>query len=118
MDYTKSTIKTGRFINIRDFNLAIGVLNNINNELENLFNQDKQLDLPYYYISNMDPKYKKRNGKLYGRYMHKIDRKVLTITPQMKYRHIMEIVNEAYRNLGEHRDIHQMTKNEKRIIDI
>lgn len=113
MVYTKSTPKNmqnGKFVNITDFNLANGVLNNINDELENLFNQDESIDFNFNYVSMMDKKYKKRRTNLYGRYMQKIDRKVFTVTPQMKYRHMIEIVDEAYRNFREHKDIHQMKK--------
>lgn len=115
MVYTKSTPKNmqnGKFVNITDFNLTNGVLNNINDELENLFNQDESIDFNFNYVSMMDKKYKKRRTNLYGKYMQKIDRKVFTVTPQMKYRHMIEIVDESYRNFREHKDIHQM-KNEK-----
>jgi hypothetical protein len=58
----------------------------------------------------MDDKHQKRRTNLYGRYMHKIDRKVFTVTLQMKYRHIMEIVDEAYR---ENKSIYRNLKYEK-----
>jgi hypothetical protein len=61
MVYTKSTPKNmqkGKFVNITDFNLTNGVLNNINEELENLFNQSETLDFKFHYISTMNDKHK------------------------------------------------------------
>jgi hypothetical protein len=55
------------------------------------------MDFNHHYVSMMDEEYKKRRSNWYGRYMHKIDRKVLKITPQMKYMHMMEIVDYAHR---------------------
>ncbi len=87
----------GKSIGISDLNLAIGILSNITNELENLFDPLKVTDFTYHYISTLDDKYKKRRGYWYGRYMQKIDGKVITITPELKYRNMMEIVRHAER---------------------
>lgn len=83
-------------ITIEDINLAIGLLINIDRELASLFDIDKPIDFSYQYVSQMDPKYKKRDPQLYERDMCHIDRKVLEITPQLKHRHRMEILDYAH----------------------
>jgi|GEM_PF-432550 hypothetical protein len=89
--------KKGGFITILDLNLAMGILNGINQEMEDLFNTQKEVDLSYFYVSIMDDSYKKVKTNFYGRYRHKIDRKVVHITPELKYRHILEIVDHAHK---------------------
>ena len=91
------TMEKGRDVDPSDLKLALGLLFNINEEMENLFDPDMKLDLSYYYLSTMDGKYKSRRSNWYGRYMHKIDRKVIEITPRMRYMHMMEIVDYAHR---------------------
>lgn len=81
---------------LENINLTIALLINIDNELVNLFDIDKEMDFTYQYVSQMDRKYKKRDSQLYGRYMNHIDRKYLEITPQIKRRHLMEIVKYAH----------------------
>lgn len=83
-------------ITIEDLDLAFGLLTEIDNELTNLFNSKKEMDFSYQYVSQMDPKYKERDPQLYGRDMYHVDRKVLRITPQVKYRHQMEILKYAH----------------------
>lgn len=83
-------------IAIEDLDLAFGLLTEIDNELTNLFNSKKEMDFSYQYVSQMDPKYKERDPQLYGRDMYHVDRKVLRITPQVKYRHQMEILKYAH----------------------
>lgn len=83
-------------ITTEDIGLAFGLLTEIDNELTNLFNSKKELDFSYQYVSQMDPKYKKRDPQLYGRDMYNVDRKVLRITPQVKYQHQMEILKYAH----------------------
>ena len=84
-------------IDVDNLNLALGILFNIDLEMQSIFEVHKKMDYSYYYVSMMDEKYKKRETGLYGRYMHHIDRKVLNITPQLKHKHRMEIVDYAHR---------------------
>jgi hypothetical protein len=85
-----------KYIENQDLNLTIGLLLNINEELENIFNPAQELDYSYQYISMVDDEYKKRQGNFYSRYIDKINRRVIKITPEMKYRHMMEILNYAH----------------------
>lgn len=86
-----------QFVGIDELNLALGLLFNINCEMENLFDLDKGVDFSYHYVSIMDEEYKKRKGNLYGRYMHKIDRSVVDINSRIRYIHMMEIVDYAHK---------------------
>lgn len=90
------TMEKERRITISDLNLLMGILSGISYELENLFDPDSKMDFGYHYISTLDEKYKKRRPTIYGKYMHKTNRKAVVVTPQMKYEHIMEIVDYAY----------------------
>ncbi|AXV41070.1 MAG: hypothetical protein CIT02_08655 [Methanobacterium sp. BAmetb5] len=83
-------------ITYEEIHLAIGLLINIDRELVNLFDLDKEIDFSYQYVSQMDTKYKRRDPQLYGRDMFHIDRKVLKITPQLKHKHQMEILDYAH----------------------
>jgi len=83
-------------ITIEDIKLAFGLLTEIDSELARLFDSKKQMDFSYQYVSQMDPKYKKRDSQLYGRDMYHVDRKVLRITPQVKHQHQMEILKYAH----------------------
>lgn len=85
-----------KYIENQDLNLTIALLLNINEELENIFSPTQKLDHSYQYISMVDSEYKKRQGNFYSRYIDKINRKVIKITPEMKYRHMLEILDEAY----------------------
>ena len=94
MEKTKS-------INITDFNLAVGVLNNITEELEHLFDPNRIPDYSYHYISTLDEKYKKQIGNSYTSDMRRCDIKILVkpkITPRLKYHNMMEIVNQVARD--------------------
>lgn len=84
-----------KYIENQDLNLTIGLLLNINEELENIFNPTQKLDHSYHYISMVDAEYKKRQGNLYSRYIDKINRRVIKITPEMKYMNMLEIVKYA-----------------------
>lgn len=84
-------------VDIDNLNLALGILFNIDLEMQSIFEVSKKIDYSYYYVSQMDEKYKKREPGLYGRYMYHIDRKVLKVTPQLKHKHRMEIVEYAHR---------------------
>lgn len=87
----------GRFVDDSDLNLTMGLLFNINEEMEGLFDPDKEVDLSYHYFSTMDAKFKARKNNFYGRYVYKIDRNVIEITSYMKYKHRMEIVDYAHK---------------------
>lgn len=91
-------------VDIEDLNLTIGLLVNINERLENVFNPTHELDHSFQYISMVDDEYKKRQGNFYGRYLDKINRRVITITPEMKWKHMMEILDEAHRMFAENKD--------------
>jgi hypothetical protein len=96
MEKTKS-------INITEFNLAVGVLNNITEELEHLFDPDKIFDFSYHYVSTLDEKYKKQTGDCYTSDMRRCDIKILVkpeITPQLKYQNMMEIVDQVARDFA------------------
>ncbi|MDO5836890.1 MAG: hypothetical protein Q4P17_10300 [Methanobacterium sp.] len=88
--------KTGS-VTIFDFNLAMAMITLINQELEDLFNTKKEVDISYFYVSIMDDSYRDFKTNFYGRYRHKIDRKVVQITPELKYRHMLEIVDYAHK---------------------
>jgi hypothetical protein len=92
--------KKGRSITVPDFNLAMGMVTGIGHELEDLFNTKKETDLSYFYVSTMENSQKKVKTNFYGRYNHKIDRKVVHITPELKYQHILEIVDYAHKLCG------------------
>ena len=91
MEKTKS-------INITEFNLSLGVINNIGEELEQMFDPGKLSDLSYDYISTLDEKYKKQKGNYYTNDMRRCDIKIPVkpkITPWLKYKHMMEVVNQV-----------------------
>ncbi len=83
-------------INIVDLNLALGVLGNITEELENLFDQGMVSDFSYQYISTMDAKYKKQKSS-YTSDMRRCDMRVPVITPSLKYQHLLEVIRHAER---------------------
>jgi len=91
----------GRFVDDSDLNLAMGLLVSINAVMEGLFDPDSEVDLSYHYFSTMDEKFKARKTNFYGRYFHKVDRNVVEITPYMRYKHMMEIVDYAHKLLAE-----------------
>lgn len=100
-------------VSIDNLNLALGILFNIDLEMQSIFEVDKKMDYSYYYVSMVDGEYKKRETGLYGRYMYHIDRKVLNITPHLKHKHQMEIVDHAHRLWAKERQIN--LKLQKRI---
>ena len=87
----------GRLVDVEDVKLVQGLVVNINEELENIFNPDGKMNFTYNYVSVMDDEYKKPRNNYYGRYMNKIDRKFIKITPRIKYLHMMEIVDYAHK---------------------
>ena len=99
---SRNMMKT-KSINITEFNLAVGVLNNITEELEHLFDPDKIPDFSYHYVSIWDEKYKKLTGNSYTSDMRRCDIKILVkpeITPRMKYQNMTEIVNQVARDFA------------------
>ncbi len=85
-------------LDINDFNLANAVLNNITDEVSNLFDEDNILNLSHHYVSTLDEKYKKMVGNNYTTDMKRCDTKILLkprITPWMKEKHVLEIVDEV-----------------------
>ncbi len=85
-------------IRITEFNLAVSVIDNIKEELENIFNPNKLSDLSYHYVSTLDEKYKDQIGNFYTNDMRRCDIKIRVkpeITPRLKYLNMMEIVNQV-----------------------
>jgi hypothetical protein len=82
-------------VNLSELNLALGVLNHITLEFESLFDRENASLLPYHYLSTLDEKYKKKRSP-YTSDMQRVDLQVPVINPELKYRHLMEIVEEAY----------------------
>ena len=85
-------------LDINDFNLANAVLNNITDEVSDLFDEDNILNLSHHYVSTLDEKYKKMVGNNYTTDMKRCDTKILLkprITPWMKEKHVLEIVDEV-----------------------
>lgn len=94
-----ASILENRCINIRDLNLAIGVLENITEELELFFSKDDRHDLPYQYVSTLDKKHK-RGRMSYSSDMRRCDIRIPVkpeVTPWLKYKNMMEIVEEAWK---------------------
>lgn len=52
-------VERGKSISISELDLAVAVLNNISEELENLFDVKKISNPSYQYVSTLDEKYKK-----------------------------------------------------------
>lgn len=91
--------------NIRELDLAMGVISNINDELEHLFDPKRTSTTPsYQYVSIVDPEYKKSRTNWYTHDQMKIDTKILVkprITPWLKHQNMMEIVDMAAREFRE-----------------
>lgn len=81
-------------ISVNELNLAVAVLNNIIEELESFFDSKKTSNSSHHYISTLDEKYKKIRSP-YTSDMKRIDMRIPVITMEMKYQHVMEIVNKA-----------------------
>ncbi len=103
-------MEKGNSISIAELNLAVGVLNIITEELEHFFDSKKMSDSPYHYLSTLDRKYKKRRSS-YTSDMRRCDMLIPVITPEMKYKNLMEIVFEA------NMDFSRATKKAKSITD-
>lgn len=94
--YQINTREETEQINIVDLNLALGVLGNITEELENLFDSGKRSDFSYQYISTLEEKYKKQKSS-YTSDMRRCDMRVPVITPSLKYQHLLEVIRHAER---------------------
>lgn len=85
-------------LNLTEFNLAVGVLGNIMEELEHLFDPDQISDFSYNYMSTLDENYKKLIGNSYTSDMRRCDIKIHVkpeITQRLKYQNMMEIVDQV-----------------------
>jgi hypothetical protein len=92
-----NNIEKPKSINITEFNLVLGVINNIKEDLEQMFDPEKISDFSYQYISTLDEKYKKQKGNYYTNDMRRCDIKIPVkpkVTPWLKYTHMMELVNQ------------------------
>lgn len=96
-------------INITELNLAVGVLNNVTEELDNLFNGEKTSDTTNHYISTMDEKYKKQASS-YTSDMRRCDVRIPVITPALKYQNLMEVIKYAEREFERERRRLKITK--------
>lgn len=93
-------INSQKTIHIEELNLAEGVLSNIVEEIEHLFDGEKASIHPYQYLSTMERKFKKRRENLYTNDMSRCDIRIPVkpeITPALKYQNQMEIVEYAVR---------------------
>lgn len=103
-------MEKGNSINIIKLNLAMGVLNIIAEEFEQLFDSKKTPDSHYHYISTLDEKFKRQISS-YTSDMKRCDMRIPVITREMKYKNLMEIVFEA------NRDFSRATQNVKNPVD-
>ena len=85
-------MEKGKSINITELNLAMGVLNNISEEFEHVFDSEKVPD--FHYISTLDEEHKKQKS-FYTSDMNRCDTKIPIITPEMKHKHLLEIIEES-----------------------
>ena len=95
-------MEKGKSINISELNLAVGVLDNITDEIENLFNPERVSDSSYQYVSTLYEKYKKRRRNLYSSDMMKCDMRIPVkpdITPRIQHHNMMEIIDDAAKEL-------------------
>ncbi|MDI9437738.1 MAG: hypothetical protein QM405_06665 [Euryarchaeota archaeon] len=84
----------GKPVSLTDLNLALGVVNNIAEEWEALFDKEHEPDPSYQYLSTLDEKYKRPRSS-YTSDMHRVDLQVPVINPELRYRHQLEMVEEA-----------------------
>jgi hypothetical protein len=92
----------GKSINIDELNLAVGVLGNITDEVENLFDPKSVSDSSYQYVSTLDEKYRKRRENWYSSDMMKCDMRIPVkpvINPWVKDHNMLEMVDYAAREL-------------------
>ncbi len=84
-------------IDLTELNLVLGVLNNINEEVEHLFNPQK-IPSPYFYLSTQNKHRPRRSA--YTSDKRRCDTRIPVITREMKHQHLMEIVDEANRQFS------------------
>lgn len=87
-------MENGNSISITELNLAVALINNITEELENLFDSKKTSNSTYQYVSTLDEKYKRKRPS-YTSDMRRVDMRITAITAEIKYKNMMEIVNEV-----------------------
>ncbi len=92
-------MEKGKSINITELNLATAVLNNITEELEHLFDSEKVSDSPYHYISALDKEFMKQKISCTSD-IERCNMRIPVINEEMKYKHLMEIVEEANRDFS------------------
>ncbi len=85
-------MEKGKSINMTELNLAMGVLHSITEEFEHVFDSEKAPN--FHYISTLDEEYKKQKS-YYTSDMKRCDTKIPLITPEMKRKNLMEIIDEA-----------------------
>ena len=86
-------------LNITELNLSVGVIHSITEELENLFDSKIASNFSYQYISTLDKKHKKSKSN-YSSDMGRCDIQIPVkpeITWKLKYKHQMEIIEEAWK---------------------
>lgn len=87
-------MEKGNSISVNELNLAMSVLNNIKIELEDLFDSNKASDYSYYYVSTLDERFK-RIRYSYSSDMRRVDIRIPVVTGEIKYQHLMEIIDKA-----------------------
>ncbi len=87
-------MEKGNSINMNELDLAMAVLNNVKLNFENIFDSDEISISPYMYLSTLDKKYK-RHRSSYTSDMRRCDVQIPVITQGTRYKHLMEIINEA-----------------------
>ncbi len=85
-------MEKGKSINMTELNLAMGVLHSITEEFEHVFDSEKVPN--FQYLSTLDEEYKKQKS-FYTSDMKRCDTKIPMITPEMKRKNFMEIIEEA-----------------------
>lgn len=106
----------GKFMNIMELNLASGVISNINDELEHLFDSKRVYDFSYQYVSTLDEKYRERRVVGYTKDFMKANSRITVkpeITPWLKEKNLMEIVNQVAREFTM-----SQRKKQKKLIDL
>jgi hypothetical protein len=76
------------------------VLDNITDEIENLFDPKRVSDFSYHYVSTLNDEYTKRRGNWYTSDMMKCDMRIPIkpeITQWQKHHNMMEILDYAAR---------------------
>ncbi len=87
-------MEKGNSINMKELDLAIAVINNVRLDFEHLFDPNNISISPYQYVSILDKKYKRRRSS-YTSDMRRCDVQIPVITHGTRYKHLMEIINEA-----------------------